>query len=347
MIRLIGILIGIVILVGVVMTGSYVFDTYLISPDDEAQTISFVVEEGTSVEGIAKNLEEQGIITSAFFFKVYTKLSDSVLQAGTFEFTPGMNIRSVVRELGYAKAEEIQVTIPEGYTLAQIGEVIVEAMPEIESTDWESVANGSGSIDSPQAGRRGLADEILAGIPSDQGLEGYLFPDTYRFRSDANAATVAETMVLTLKRRLAENNIAIPRNLIFEGGLTFHEMITLASIVEREVRSPEDMKIVAGIFYTRMKIGMALQADSTVNYVTGKSDSAVSLEDSRVDSPYNTYQNLGLPPGPISNPGMNAILAVLNPTDSDYLYFLTTDEGEVIYAKTFDEHVSNKYQYLK
>lgn len=340
MIRFIAILVGIGALVGIVMAGSYVFDTYLISPDDEAQAISFTVEEGASVEQIAGELEEKGIIASAFFFKVYTKLSDSVLQAGTFELTPGMNVRSVVRELGYAKAEEVQVTIPEGYTLAQIGEVIVEAMPEIEAEDWEAIVSANS--------RRARAkDEILAGIPSDQGLEGYLFPDTYRFRSDAIASTIVETMVLTLKRRLAENDIAIPRNLIFEGGLTFHEMITMASIVEREVRSPEDMKLVAGIFYTRMKIGMALQADSTVNYVTGKSDTAVSLEDSRVDSPYNTYQNLGLPPGPISNPGMNAILAVLNPTDSDSLYFLTTDDGEVVYAKTFDEHIANKYQYIK
>ena len=340
MIKLIGILIGIALLVGIVMTGSYVFDTYLISSDDNAQAISFVVEEGASVESIAKNLEAQGIVTSAFFFKVYTKLSDSVLQAGTFELTQGMNLRSVVRELGYAKAEEIEVTIPEGYTLMQIGDVIVEAMPEIETADWESAVSG-------QDLRLLAGIEILNGIPSDQGLEGYLFPDTYRFRADANAATVAETMILTLKRRHAENDIAIPRNLVFEGGLTFHEMITLASIVEREVRDPEDMKLVAGIFYTRMKIGMALQADSTVNYVTGKSDTAVSLEDSRVDSPYNTYQNLGLPPGPISNPGMNAILAVLDPTDSEYLYFLTTEEGEVIYAQTFDEHVANKRQYLR
>lgn len=340
MFRLIGIFIGIAVLVGIVMAGSYVFDVYFISPDDDAQVTSFTVEEGASVQSIAKGLEEQGIITSVFFFKVYTKLSDSVLQAGTFELTQGMNLRSVVRELGYAKAQEIEVTIPEGYTLAQIGEVMVDAMPEIEAADWEAVVSASG--------RRVLTeDEVLTGIPNDQGLEGYLFPDTYRFRADANAATVTETMILTLKRRLAENDITIPRNLIFEGGLAFHEMITLASIVEREVRSPEDMKLVAGIFYTRMKIGMALQADSTVNYVTGKNDTSVSLEDSRVDSPYNTYQNLGLPPGPISNPGMNAILAVLHPTDSDYLYFLTTGEGEVIYAKTFDEHVANKYQYLK
>lgn len=335
-----GLILGIAILVGVVMSGSYVFDTYLISPDKDAPSVTVSIQEGTSVDAIAGQLEEEGIITSKFFFKVYIRLSDAVLQAGTFELQPGMSVRAVVRELGYAAAQEVQVTIPEGYTMAQIGEVVVEALPEIESADWESIVNAQG--------RRVLTeDEVLIGIPNDQGLEGYLFPDTYRFRADASAATVAETMVLTLKRRLAENDITIPRNLVFEGGLTFHEMLTLASIVEREVRSPEDMKLVAGIFYTRMKIGMALQADSTVNYVTGKDDPAVSLEDSRVDSLYNTYQNLGLPPGPIANPGMHAILAVLNPTDSDYLYFLTTDEGEVIYAQTFDQHVANKYQYLK
>ncbi len=340
MIRFMGLILGIAILVGVVMSGSYVFDTYLISPDKDAPSVTVSIQEGTSVDAIAGQLEEEGIITSKFFFKVYIRLSDAVLQAGTFELQPGMSVRAVVRELGYAAAQEVQVTIPEGYTMAQIGEVVVEALPEIESADWESIVNAQG--------RRVLTeDEVLIGIPNDQGLEGYLFPDTYRFRADASAATVAETMVLTLKRRLAENDITIPRNLVFEGGLTFHEMLTLASIVEREVRSPEDMKLVAGIFYTRMKIGMALQADSTVNYVTGKDDPAVSLEDSRVDSLYNTYQNLGLPPGPIANPGMHAILAVLNPTDSDYLYFLTTDEGEVIYAQTFDQHVANKYQYFK
>ncbi|MBI4592002.1 endolytic transglycosylase MltG [Candidatus Uhrbacteria bacterium] len=340
MLRLIGILFGIAMLVGIVMSGSYLFDAYFISPDEDVQAVEVTIEEGTSVEAIATQLEDQGIITSKFFFKVYTKLSDAVLQAGTFELKPEMSLRSIVQELGYAAAQEVQVTIPEGYTVEQIGEVVVEALPEIALADWESVVSGYDL-------RQVAGIEILNGIPTDQGLEGYLFPDTYRFRADANAATVVETMLLTLSRRLAENDISIPRNLIFEGGLSFHEMLTLASIVEREVRDPEDMKRVAGIFYTRMKIGMALQADSTVNYVTGKSDSAISLEDSRMSSPYNTYQNLGLPPGPISNPGMNAILAVLDPVDSDYLYFLTTQDGEVIYAESFDEHVANKYQYLK
>lgn len=340
MIKLIGIVLGIAVLVGVVMTGSYVFDTYLISPDDNAQAQVFVVEEGASVESIAKQLQDQGLITSTLFFKVYVKVSDAVLQAGTFELEPGMSLRTIVQALGYAKAAEIQVTIPEGFTLKQIGETIVEAMPEISQEAWDEVVGVNGKWMLGES-------EILVGIPPDQGLEGYLFPDTYRFRADADARTVAQTMVLTLKRRLAENNIAIPLNLVFEGGRTFHEMLTLASIVEREVRAPEDMKRVAGIFFTRLKIGMALQADSTVNYVTGKKDASISLEDSRIASPYNTYRHLGLPPGPISHPGMNAILAVLAPTDSDDLYFLTTDSGEVIYARTFDEHIANKRKYLQ
>ncbi|MBI5793506.1 endolytic transglycosylase MltG [Candidatus Uhrbacteria bacterium] len=342
MLRTIGIFLGIVFVLGVVLAGGFVFDAFIASPEEEAESVMFEVKSGDSVSEIAEDLNRAGIITSELFFKIYVKLTGNAsnLQAGSFELTSGMNFRTLVAELTNAQAQEAEITIPEGYTVKQIGESVMEALPEIELADWEAVVSGNDL-------RQIAGIEILDGIPADQGLEGYLFPDTYRFRADANAATVAETMILTLKRRLAENNIAIPRNSIFEGGLTFHEMLTMASIVEREVRDPEDMKLVAGIFYTRMKIGMALQADSTVNYVTGKSDTSISQEDSRVNSPYNTYQNLGLPPGPISNPGMNAIMAVLEPTDSDYLYFLTTPEGDVIYASTFDEHIANKYKYLK
>ena len=210
---------------------------------------------------------------------------------------------------------------------------------QITSADWDSVTNSPSDFTEQQ--------DILSGIPSGKGLEGYLFPDTYRFRKDADAKTISETMIITLKRRLAENNIIIPDHLVMQNGMTFHQVITLASIVEREVRSKEDMAHVAGIFLTRFKIGMALQADSTVNFVTGKLDASVSITDSHVDSPYNTYKYLGLPPGPISNPGMNAIQAVLNPVASNDLYFLTTPAGQVIYSKTFDEHVANKYKYLK
>jgi len=338
--KFLGLIIGIVLLVGVVLSGSYLFDAYLISPDDDAEAISITIEEGSRGVGIAEQLEAEGIITSQLFFRLYTRVSGSILQAGIFELKPGMSLRAIVSVLGDARVSEVQVTIPEGYTLKQIGEAVMSVLPEITQEEWEEVAGPNGKWMVAES-------EILSGIPVGQGLEGYLFPDTYRFRADATAETVVETMVLTLKRRLAENDIVIPRNLIFEGGLTFHEMMTLASIVEREVRQADEMKIVAGIFYTRMQIGMALQADSTVNYVTGKDTPSISLDDSQISSPYNTYRNLGLPPGPISNPGMNAILAVLNPVDSDYVFFLTSPEGEVIYAKTFDQHIDNKYKYLK
>jgi UPF0755 protein len=290
---------------------------------------------------MAKMLEEKDIITSRFFFKVYVKLAgaQSSLQAGLFEMKPGMSFHSVVKKLARAESKEVQVTIPEGFTTAQIGTAIHTALSSVTEDSWrEAVANPSVLT---------TGTNLLAGIPSGQGLEGYLFPDTYRFRIDADAKTIAQTMGLTLSRRLAENDIVVPDHLVMPNGMTLHEILTMASIVEREVRSAEDMARVAGIFYTRLKIGMALQADSTVNFITGKQDAAVTLQDSRVESPYNTYVHLGLPPGPINNPGMNAIRAVLEPVDSDFLYFLTTPEGEVVYAKTFNEHVANKYKYLK
>lgn len=339
--RVIAILFGIVLLVGVALGGSFLWDAYALSPDKGASEVTVTVSPGASVDAIATQLEESGVITSRFFFKTYVKLAgaQSLLQAGEFVLRPGMSFRSVVEKLSRAESKEAQVTIPEGYTSAQISATVDAALENVSSTSWDVIVRNPSQLE--------VGQKFLSGIPSGQGLEGYLFPDTYRFRADADAKTVAETMVLTLSRRLAENEIVVPGHLVMPNGLTLHELITFASIVEREVRSPEDMARVAGIFFTRLKIGMALQADSTVNYITGKRDSAISLADSRIESPYNTYIHLGLPPGPISNPGMNAIRAVLSPVDSDYLYFLTTPEGEVVYAKTFDEHVANKYRYLK
>ncbi|MCH8049733.1 endolytic transglycosylase MltG [Patescibacteria group bacterium] len=145
----------------------------------------------------------------------------------------------------------------------------------------------------------------------------------------------------TLEQRIEEKEIVAPEE------LTMHEVITLASIVEREVRSAEDMANVADVFLKRLDIGMALQADSTVNYVTGKDTPAISLDDREIESPYNTYKYPGLPPGPISNPGVAALQAVVNPSSNPYLYFLTTPEGEVIYAQTHEGHVENKAQYLR
>ncbi len=341
MLRLILTMFGIILVIGALLSGSFLYDAYFIQPDDDAEHVRVLIEPGSSVGRIANQLKEEGIISSDWFFKVFVALQgdEASLQAGDFGLVAGSNFLDVYTTLNDAKANEVQITIPEGFTASQIGETVVEAIDGIGEDEWNDISgeNGKWKIDSP---------EVLTGIPKGHGLEGYLFPDTYRFREDVSAEALAETMILTLKRRLSEKEIALPENGVFENGMTFHEVMTLASIIQREVRSIEDMKIVSGIFHTRMKIGMALQADSTVNYVTGKKTAAISLDDSRLEHPYNTYKNLGLPPGPISNPGIDAIYAALYPEDSDYLYFLTTPEGDVKYAQTFNQHIDNKHKFL-
>ncbi len=326
--------------IGVVLGGSLFWDSYVISPSKNASESALHIEEGMSVNEIAQLLKDQKLIQSSFFFKVYVKFADaqSGLKAGDSIVKPGMSYRSLVNILSHAKVQDVQITFPEGYTLNQMGQSVMSVFPTITEEEWQE------TVLHPSDVSVGL--ELVAGIPSGQSLEGYLFPDTYRFQSDTQAKTISETMLVTLSRRLAEAGIVVPTHLVMSNGMTLHEVLTLASIVEREVRTPEDMAHVAGIFLTRLEIGMALQADATVNYVTGKKDAAITLEDSKVDSPYNTYTHLGLPPGPISNPGINAIKAVLNPMDSDDLYYLTSQDGTVFYAQTFDQHIANKYKYL-
>jgi len=182
---------------------------------------------------------------------------------------------------------------------------------------------------------------ILASKPRNLDLEGYLFPDTYRIFRDASVTDVVKKMLGNLEAKLTPQM----KKDITDSGKTIHEVLTLASIVEKEVSSDKDRKLVADIFYKRLKAGIALQADSTVNYVTGKSVSRASASDLEVESLYNTYQHRGLPPGPISNPSLSSIISAIYPTPNTYLYFLTTPSGEVIYNETFEGHVEDKNRY--
>ena len=330
------------IIVSLMLGGSFLWDSYMISPEDGATEIAFMVNSGDTVKNVSARLKQDALIESPFWFETYVWMSKTgtSFQAGLFTLQPGMSYSVLVGELTNAQAQEVQVTFPEGYLADEMGEEIRSVLTSIQESDWQTAVSSQSTLFD-------AGTHVLDGIPSGQGLEGYLFPDTYRFVSNASAETIAETMVLTLKRRFAENSVIIPDDLLMGNGMTLHEVLTLASIVEKEVPDAEGMKIVADIFLKRLEVGMALQACSTVNYVTGNDDPAVTYEDQEIDSPYNTYQRVGLPPGPISNPGMNAILAVLNPTPNDYYYFLTSTEGEMMYSKTYDEHVTKKQMYLK
>jgi len=321
---------------GLVAWQSYRF--WLQSPGSDAMTISGIVENGTGFSTLAQSLEEQGVIKSAFWFRIYALIDGTArkVEAGSYNVTPGMSYSALIDVLTNATSEEVSFTIPEGYNVRQIGEVVTKTLG-IATEDWNVMIGPNSPLsDHPLL--------VRAKKPTDVDMEGYLFPDTYRVFPDATAEDVVMLMLNTMDQRLTSNNIAV------EGGdpdvTSLHQIITIASILEREVRHKSDLPTVSGIIYNRLNIGMSLQMDSTVNYITGKDTPSISLADRDIMSPYNTYQNAGLPPGPISNPGIDAIRAAVNPEANDYLFFLTTEDGTAVYANTHDQHVANKNRYL-
>lgn len=306
----------------------------------DVEPVTVVIEQGDTLSSIVPEMADSGLV-NAFWFKVYAKLSgNDEIRPGTYSIGPGSAYSSILGLLYYGNVNDIAITFPEGFTIAQMGERVVSTFSNITIDEWK-VATGQFS---PLESHEFI---IAAQKPDDVDLEGYLFPDTYRFSTDVTAEDIAKEMIDTMEQRytsvMASDRYGVAANLM----LTPHEYLTLASIIEKEVRTPETMAMVADIFMKRLDIGMALQSDATVNYVTGGDDPSVSLQDLEIDSLYNTYKYNGLTPGPISNPGLNALAAVATPAANAYYYFLTTDEGNVYYATTHDEHVANKNRYLR
>jgi UPF0755 protein len=184
--------------------------------------------------------------------------------------------------------------------------------------------------------------EFLIDKPQSATLEGYLFPDTYRFYKSATPDQVVQKLLDTF----GEKVILPLQDQITESKHTIFQIITLASIIEKEVKSDADRRIAAGIFWKRLELGMPLQSDATVNYITGKQALQPTNADLSTDSLYNTYKYPGLPPGPIDNPSFSAIRAVVNPEETSYLYFLTKPDGTTVFSKTYEEHLANKKRYL-
>ena len=191
---------------------------------------------------------------------------------------------------------------------------------------------------------------FLADKPEYYGLEGYLFPDTYRIFASSTVTEVIEKMLGNFDSKLTEKMRAD----IKKQGKTIYEIVTMASIIEKEAPinyatgEYRDARIISGIFWNRLEIGQGLQSDATLSYIFGDNDPAHSGKELEVDSPYNTYKYRGLPPGPICNPGILAIQAAIYPIATDYYYFLTSPgDNEVYYARNYDDHLKNKYQYLR
>lgn len=283
---------------------------------------------GTPVSTIASGLKEERLIKNslAFRFLVGQMGIGKNIQAGDFRLSPSMSAREIAEELTHG-AIDVWVTFPEGLRVQEQAEII--------------------------EGKLNFAANDVYHFNKDEYIEiaeeGYMFPDTYLIPKDAAASDVASLLRSTFDQKVDASYLADGR----ENGFTANQLITLASLIEREAKTNDEKPIIAGILKNRLNAGIALQVDATVQYAKGYDSannswwSQVSPADYQsVDSPYNTYQISGLPPSPIASPGLESIRAAANPADTEYFYYLHDREGNIHYAETIDEHDKNIQEYL-
>ncbi|MBU4422050.1 endolytic transglycosylase MltG, partial [Patescibacteria group bacterium] len=315
---------------------------YVKRPPKNAELIFFKVEEGEGVGTISKKLQENGIIDNVFVFKSYVWLFglESIFQPGDYTLKKGQKISSLANEMTIIRIKEKTFTIIEGWNLRDLAEYLI-SKGLIKNEDELYYLTGRPAVDYRSAKvdfKGGWRYDFLADKPSYVSMEGYIYPDTYRILADGTIDDLLKKALDNFGKKLTPEI----REEIKKQGKTIFEVLTTASIVEREVNTYEDRRTVADIISRRIKYGMPLQMDSTVNYVTASGRSRSTYEDLAINSPWNTYKYKGLPLGPINNPSVLSIKAVLYPVSNDYLYFLTDKEGRVYYAKTGAEHQANR-----
>ncbi|MDO9399649.1 MAG: endolytic transglycosylase MltG [bacterium] len=301
----------------------------------------FIVNKGETVKQIADNLQKDNLIKSVFYFK-YNIWKDKLnIKAGEYLISQKSNTKEIIKILtaGNVLSKERSIKIIEGWNNKDIGNYL-EKNNIILAKDFINLANKPIS-----EWKFSFAKfNFLSDAPKQTGLEGYLFPDTYKIFNNATADEIIFKMLSNFDKKITPEI----RQEIKRQNKTIFEIITMASVIEKEVRSTDDMKIVSGVFWNRIKNSEALNSCATLAYILGINKPQYSTEDTKVDSLYNTYKYRGLPPGPITNPGLNAIKASVYPADTQYNYFLSDPAtGKTIYSKTLDEHNRNKYKYLK
>jgi UPF0755 protein len=289
--------------------------------------VSFEIPSGQRAPEIAKHLKDAGLIRDANTFVTYVNLHGlrSTLQAGTYSLSPARSVEQIAAILSQGKTASNFLVVPEGSTLAKIE--TLAAAQGISDTDFKSA----------------LADSYTSQYASDRpkgvDLEGYLFPDGYQVIKATTAHSLIQEMLTDFDRKFSPELVSA----FAAEGLSPHQGLTLASIIEREVANSSDRPIVAQVFLKRIRDGQALQSDVTVHYAADQLGVAFSTT---LDSPYNTYRNKGLPPGPICSPGLDALNAAAHPATTNYSYFLAGKDGKTYFANTFAEHQANIAKYL-
>lgn len=301
----------------------------------------FIIEKGQGAHEISDNLKSEGFIKNSFIFETYVwaKKLGNKFQAGEYALNTGSDIFEITKILTSGKVlpNERKIRITAGNDINYIAGYL-ENEGIVSKDEFIKVVNSKDIKDSRNY-------EFLATIPDDKNLEGFLFPDTYTIYKSANAKDIVlKIFDEGLSQKLTPKMIEDIKN----HGKTLYEIITMASIIEKEANTDDDMNMVSDIFWRRIDAGMPLQSCATIAYILGENKPQYSYEDTRIESDYNTYLNRGLPPSPICNPGLSAITAAIYPEKNDYWYFLSKSENsETVFSKTLDEHNRNKAKYLK
>lgn len=306
-------------------------------PSDDPSVVVFIVEPGVTTTTIAQNLERAGLVRSAVAFRVQAEMkgASSRLAEGRYELRRNMTVAEILAALATGQSRPGRfTTIPEGWRAEEIASYL-DANGSVRAEAFLDAVMGHGGPET---------SPLPAGA---QSFEGYLFPDTYDFGREPTAARILRTLVGQFHRRVS---VDIQR-MGERRGLSLHELVTLASIIEREAVQADERSVISAVFHNRLARGMPLQSDPTAQYALVPFGTMVSgggfwkahltREDLEFPSPYNTYHAAGLPPGPIANPGLASILAAADPAELPWLYFVARSDGSHLFARSLDEHLAN------
>lgn len=309
---------------------------------ENTQTVNVTIPSGSGTIQIGQQLEENSIISSADKFKLWSRIKgyDSQYKAGTYALSPSMDFQTIADIIVGGKVNTVNFTVPEGYTIYQTARVIADS----GLGDYDTLVSLIEAAD--------FDYDFLDGAQNNKNkLEGYLFPNTYTIDEGMSEEQIIKVMLDEFEKQplkaITDKKLSSQHNA--SSGRSINEIITIASIIERECKVDEERKLVASVIYNRLEKGMPLQMCSTVQYVLSKQKEVLTYADTRIESPYNTYTNAGLPPGPICSPGLAAVQAALHPADTDYLYFVLSEklDGTSNFSSDYAQFERDKAAYDK
>lgn len=316
-----------------------------VDPDSE-EVVEIEVPIGSNLDSISALLEENGIIEDARIYKYYVKFNnESEFQAGTYGLLPSMTFDEITQSLKTGKVYReplFTINFPEGLTLEQIAENVIAKKTGHTAEEFMEKITDEAYIDSLMASYPNLLTDEIRGEDVRYALEGYLFPATYPFyEEDPSLELIIEGML-----DATQANVSPYTAILEERGQTPHWLLTFASLLEEEATALSDRQTIASVFYNRIEADMPLQTDPTVIYAMGEHRDRLFNQDYQFEHPYSTYTNKGMPPGPIASAGASSIQAVLDPADTEFLYFLADSEGTNHFSVTYEEHLAKRDQYI-